>query len=71
MLFTGLMGLFEKRRFRSFLIFVEEYDPNNEKTWKNIDCKKATMQELFEKFGLDSNTADFTGHALALHLNDE
>jgi len=65
------MGLFEKRRFRSFLIFVEEYDPTKPQTWKNIDCKKATMQEVFEKFGLDSNTADFTGHALALHLNDE
>jgi len=68
---SGLMGLFEKRRFRSFLIFVEEYDPNNEKTWKNMNCKTATMSELFVKFGLDLNTADFTGHALALYLNDD
>lgn len=68
---SGLMGLFEKRRFRSLLIFVEEYDPNNDKTWKGMNCKTATMQQLFEKFGLDSNTADFTGHALALHLNDD
>jgi len=68
---SGLMGLFEKRRFRSFLIFVEEYDPNNEKTWKGMNCKRSTMKDLFDKFGLDSNTADFTGHALALYLNDD
>jgi len=65
------MGLFEKRRFRSMLIYIEEYDPMNSATWKGFDCKKQTMQELFDKFGLDANTADFTGHALALHLNDE
>jgi len=68
---TGLMGLFEKRRFRSLLIYIEEYDPNNDRTWKNFNCKTQSMQELFDKFGLDANTADFTGHALALHLNDE
>jgi len=70
-LFAGLMGLFEKRRFRSLLIYIEEYDPANEKTWKNFNCKAQSMQELFDKFGLDANTADFTGHALALYLNDE
>jgi Rab GDP dissociation inhibitor len=68
---SGLMGLFEKRRFRSFLIYVEEYDPNDEKTWKGFNCKRQTMQELFDKFGLDANTADFSGHALALYLNDD
>ena len=68
---AGLMGLFEKRRFRSLVIYIEEYDPENEITWKNFNCKKQTMQDLFDKFGLDANTADFTGHALALHLNDE
>ena len=65
------MGLFEKRRFRSLLIYIDEYDPNNEKTWKNFNTRVQTMQELFDKFGLDANTADFTGHALALYLNDE
>lgn len=28
------------------------------------------MQEVYDKFGLDTNTADFTGHALALHRDD-
>jgi len=65
------MGLFEKRRFRSLLIYIEEYDPKNQQTWKNFDARKQTMQELYDKFGLDANTADVTGHALALYLNDE
>lgn len=29
-----------------------------------------TMAELFKAFGLDANTVDFIGHALALHSND-
>lgn len=69
--FAGLMGLFEKRRFRNFLIYVMEFDDNEPKTWKDIDPRKTTMQELYDKYGLDKNTADFTGHALALHTTDE
>lgn len=37
----------------------------------DMDPEKTTMQEVYDKFGLDANTASFTGHALALHLNDE
>ena len=29
------------------------------------------MRELFKKFSLDDKTVDFTGHAIALHLNDK
>ena len=29
------------------------------------------MRDLFKKFSLDDGTAEFTGHAIALHLNDE
>jgi len=68
---SGLMGLFEKRRFRSFLQYVDEYDPSEPKTFKGFDAKNKTMKECYEKFGLDDNTADFTGHALALYLNED
>ncbi|KAI0238764.1 Rab GDP dissociation inhibitor alpha [Lamellibrachia satsuma] len=67
---SGLMGIFEKRRFRSFLQFVQDFDVNDQKTWKNFDCKSETMAKCFEKFGLDANTAEFSGHALALHRDD-
>ena len=65
------MGIFEKRRFRSFLQFVQDFDVNEQKTWKNFDCKNETMAKCFEKFGLDANTAEFSGHALALHRDDK
>ena len=29
-----------------------------------------TMAELYAQFGLDVNTIDFVGHALALHQSD-
>jgi Rab GDP dissociation inhibitor len=65
------MGLFEKRRFRNFLSYVAEYREDDPKTWKDFDARSQTMQQLYEKFGLDSNTQDFTGHALALHRDDD
>ncbi len=67
----GLMGLFEKRRYKNFLVFVQEYDPDDPKTFKGFDARAQTMQELYTKFGLDANTADFTGHAFALYRDDE
>jgi RAB protein geranylgeranyltransferase component A len=29
------------------------------------------MREMFKKFSLDDGTVEFTGHAIALHLNDK
>ena len=36
-----------------------------------VDPDKTTMTEVYKKFGLDSNTEDFTGHALALYRDDK
>ncbi|KAI6198301.1 Rab GDP dissociation inhibitor [Aphelenchoides fujianensis] len=68
---TSLMGMFEKRRFKKFLVWVQNFDPSNSTTWNELDPKSATMQQVYEKFGLDENTADFTGHALALYRDDQ
>lgn len=65
------MGMFEKRRYRNFLLFVQEYDIADPKTHKGVDGNVTTMNEVYAKFGLDENTADFTGHALALYRDDE
>jgi Rab GDP dissociation inhibitor len=67
---SSLMGIFEKRRFKNFLSFVQDFEPDDPKTFKDNN-PDAPFQTLLEKFGLDSNTADFTGHALALYLNDD
>ncbi len=63
--------MFEKRRFRSFLLFVQDFNRDDPKTWKDIDPNRMNAAQLYEKFGLDKDTADFTGHALALYRNDE
>ena len=66
-----LMSMLEKPRFRSFLQFVHEYNGDDSQTWDGFDASTQTMKECYEKFGLETSTEDFTGHALALYLNDE
>ncbi|XP_060531727.1 rab GDP dissociation inhibitor alpha [Cylas formicarius] len=67
---SDLMGMFEKRRFRNFLIYVQDFVEDEPKTWKDFD-PRTKMQGLYDKFGLDKNTQDFTGHALALYRDDD
>jgi Rab GDP dissociation inhibitor len=61
------MGLFEKRRFKNFLVYVQDFKEDDPKSWKDMDPQKTNMQQVYDKFGLDKNTQDFTGHALALY----
>jgi Rab GDP dissociation inhibitor len=68
---TSLMGFFQKRRFRTFLEFVSGFDFGNRETWGDVLPDSTTMAEVYDSFGLDQNTIDFTGHALALYLDDE
>ncbi|XP_014204714.1 rab GDP dissociation inhibitor beta [Copidosoma floridanum] len=68
---SDLMGLFEKRRFKNFLEWVQNVQEDDPKTWAGFDPFKNPMSALYSKFNLDKNTQDFTGHALALYRNDE
>uniref|UniRef100_A0A3Q4HWL1 Rab GDP dissociation inhibitor n=1 Tax=Neolamprologus brichardi TaxID=32507 RepID=A0A3Q4HWL1_NEOBR len=68
---NGLMGLFEKRRFRKFLVFVANFDENDPKTMEGVDPKKTTMREIYKKFDLGQEVMDFTGHSLALYRTDD
>lgn len=68
---SDLMGMFEKRRFRNFLIYVQDFKEDDPKTYKDFDPIRSNMQALYDKFGLDANTQDFTGHALALFRDDD
>ena len=40
-------------------------------TWGDVDIKSSPMDTLFKKFGLEENTIDFLGHAVALHTSDD
>ncbi|CAM9404012.1 unnamed protein product [Laminaria digitata] len=67
---TSLMGMFEKRRFRNFLMYLAAYEEDNPATYNGRDLKTMTMLKLYEDFGLDENTQSFTGHAMALQRDD-
>lgn len=68
---SDLMGVFEKRRFRNFLVYVQDLKEDDPETWKGFDPNSSNTQQLYDKFGLDKNTQDFTGHALALYQDDD
>lgn len=68
---SSLMGFFEKRRFRSFLIYMSDYDPKNPSTHKGRDLHTMTAAQLYQEFGLDTYTQEFIGHAMALFLNEQ
>ena len=69
-MFLALMGMFEKRRFRKFLQFVQSFDEKDPSTWEGLK-PDIPVTEVFKKFSLDANTQDFTGHAIALYRDDK
>ncbi|EDL29824.1 guanosine diphosphate (GDP) dissociation inhibitor 1, isoform CRA_c, partial [Mus musculus] len=68
---SNLMGMFEKRRFRKFLVFVANFDENDPKTFEGVDPQNTSMRDVYRKFDLGQDVIDFTGHALALYRTDE
>lgn len=67
---SQLMGFFQKRKFQSFLQWANNYEANDPKSFDGVDVNKTTTKQLYDKFGLDENTTQFIGHAMALHLDD-
>lgn len=68
---SSLMGIFEKRRMKNFLTFIQNYKDNDSSTQQGINMDRNTMAEIYYKFGLEKGTQDFVGHAMALHLDDD
>jgi len=67
---SPLMSLFEKRRFRKFIIFVNQYKEDSSETWEGRDLKTMTMNQLYNDFGLQPDTAQFISHAMCLKLDE-
>jgi Rab GDP dissociation inhibitor len=68
---SGLVGFFEKRKLRSFLLYVADYDRKKPETYfKGKTLDKVTMRQLYDEYGLDISTQAFIGHAMALHRDD-
>lgn len=66
---SNLMSFLEKRRCQNFFIYVKNFDPKNPATWDNRNPKQPFVQ-FVKDFGLDANTVDFLGHAVALYTSD-
>jgi Rab GDP dissociation inhibitor len=67
---SDLMGLLEKNRFRKFLSFIQDYEADKPKTQNGL-APNCLFKEVVKKYGLESNTVDFVGHAVALYTNDD
>ncbi|GAW12129.1 hypothetical protein ANO14919_014870 [Xylariales sp. No.14919] len=67
---SPLMGIFEKRRMKSFIEWVGTFGVDDPATHKGLDMSKTTMKDVYDKFGLEAGTRDFIGHAMALYLDD-
>ena len=70
---TPLLSLFQKLKFKSFLTGIAEMEIPGEDgvdSDEDVPLNRMTMRELYKKYGLDDNSQDFTGHAMALELND-
>ncbi|KAL7899191.1 GDP dissociation inhibitor [Trichoderma sp. SZMC 28014] len=68
---SPLMGLFEKRRMKSFIEWVGTFDAKDPATHKGLDMNTCTMKDVYDKFGLEDATKDFIGHSMALYLTDD
>jgi Rab GDP dissociation inhibitor len=71
---SALMGIFQKRRYKNFLQWVLKIKVDDPKTWSDgktsLDLTKLNMKQVFDYWKCDDNTQDFTGHAVALHVDD-
>ena len=67
---SDLMGLLEKRRCKNFFQYVQDFELDNPKTHDGVN-PEGPFKDVIKKFGLEPNTVDFVGHAVALYTNDD
>jgi len=67
---SNLMSLLEKNRVKNFYQFVFGWDDKNQQTWQGVDPNRHSMQQVYDKFGLQPGTIDFLGHCVALYTDD-
>jgi len=67
---SGLLGLFEKKRVIGLYKFINGCNFEDKSTWNGMDLNKLPMKDVYAKYGVEENTIDFLGHAIALHHQD-
>jgi Rab GDP dissociation inhibitor len=68
---SGLMSMFQKRRYKSFIEWINSYEESDPKTHSTLDCTTMSAMAVYQYWKLEPETILFTGHALALHLDDD
>jgi len=66
---SSLLGFFEKKRFKDYLVCCNEFDEKNPKTHQGITSTTPT-RVLLKKYNLDDTTQDVIGHALCLYRDE-
>jgi len=67
---SSLMGMFEKRRLKNFLEFLQKWNDSDPTTHQGVNLDTTTMSAVYDKFRLEPGTREFVGHAMALYLDD-
>ena len=67
---SSLMGFTEKLRFKKFMGFIQDYEAKDPKTQNGLG-PDVPFKDFIKKYGLEPNTVDFVGHAVALYTNDD
>ncbi len=71
---SPLLSIMQKLKFKSFLTALSHFEIPGEDgvdSDEDVPLNRMTMRELYKKYGLDENSQAFTGHAMALQLNDD
>jgi len=66
---SGLLSFGQKYRFRQFINYVAQYDPNDAKTYQGLNLKTMTMSAFYKYWKLDTIGQTFVSHALALEAD--
>ncbi|KCZ80591.1 hypothetical protein H312_02011 [Anncaliia algerae PRA339] len=63
---SGLVSFFQKHKVISFFWDLKKYSRNR----STFIIKNKTMKEFFNSYGLDKDSQEFIGHAIAMNLDD-
>ena len=66
---SDLMGKIEKNRCKNFFQYIQDWKKDELQTQKGFGPDTPFI-DIIKKFGLEPNTIDFVGHAIALYTND-
>ncbi|KAJ2553094.1 Rab GDP dissociation inhibitor alpha [Coemansia sp. RSA 1933] len=68
---SPLVGFMQKLKARSFFEYLREWREDDPATHKGLDLNRMAMSQVYDHFGLNEDTQEFIGHAMALHLDEK